>query len=269
MNHPQAGILNRPPDHALFAALSFTSSDATTARATVEQLRDLLAAELRSHLADTTPSSDKNQPSAETGELGFDDGYDRYQLTITVGFAKSAYTALGVQEENHPQDLIPIPWGQLADTNVAREDNGDILLQICSDSVYINEHVLRRVEHELAEAFTVAWTQPGSQRHTSRAGRVSRQEGRALTGFLDGTSNLDPRHSPDDAKLVFVDPAAVADYPPQVPPEGPSQYGQPQPPTFPPDLRPPPTREPDWTAKGTYVSRRAPTRAAEAHSTKA
>jgi deferrochelatase/peroxidase EfeB len=256
MTHPQAGILNRPPDHALFAALSFATTDTATVRAAVDRLRTLVHAELRSDLADTTPISDKSQPSAETGELGFDDGYDRYHLTITVGFAQSAYVALGVPADDQPQDLVAIPWQQLGDTSVLKSDNGDLLLQICSDSIYINEHVLRRVEHELADALRVSWTQQGTQRHTSRAGRVNRREGRALIGFLDGTSNLDPEHSADDAKLVFVDPAAVAEYP-QIPQAGSSQYGQPQPPTFPSDLRPPPTREPDWTKDGTYAVVRA------------
>jgi deferrochelatase/peroxidase EfeB len=153
--------------------------------------------------------------------------------------------------------LIAIPWAQLGDANVTKPDNGDLLLQICSDSVYINEHVLRRIEHELVAEFKVVWTQQGSQRHTSRAGRVSRREGRALIGFLDGTSNLDPQHSTEDAKLVFVDPTAVPTYPPQTPPAGPSQYGQPDPPTFPQDLRQPPAHEPDWTKNGSYAVVRA------------
>jgi deferrochelatase/peroxidase EfeB len=123
----------------------------------------------------------------------------------------------------------------------------------------LNEHVQRRVEEELGERLEFAWVVAGSQRHNSRSGRVNRREGRALIGFLDGTSNLDPLNSPDDAKLVFVDPAGVADYPPRVPsfdPGQPSPYG-PQPPTFPADLRNPPTREPDWTKGGSYLVARA------------
>jgi deferrochelatase/peroxidase EfeB len=253
VSYRQAGITNRPPDHALFVALALETTDSVGARAAIEELRRVLREELQSELDDTTTLSDKGQPSAETGELGFDDDYDRYHLTITVGFAKSTYDVLGVPADDQPQDLIPIPWQQLGDSSVVKPDNGDVLLQICSDSVYINEHVLRRVEHHLGSVFRVVWTQPGAQRHTSRAGRTSRREGRALTGFLDGTSNLDPRNAPDDAELVFVDPGNIADYPPQVPPEGPSQYGQPQPPTFPPDLRTPPAREPEWTRNGTYT----------------
>jgi hypothetical protein len=70
MTHPQAGILNRPPDHALFVALSLVSGDSPTARTAVEGLRSLIHAELCSDLDQTTPASDKTQPSAETGELG-------------------------------------------------------------------------------------------------------------------------------------------------------------------------------------------------------
>jgi hypothetical protein len=74
--HPQAGILNRPPDYALFVALSLTTADAASTSAAVERLRTIVQEELTSDLADTTPSSSKDEPSAETGELGFTDGYD-------------------------------------------------------------------------------------------------------------------------------------------------------------------------------------------------
>jgi deferrochelatase/peroxidase EfeB len=259
--HPQAGITNRPPDHVLFAALTLTTADPASTRAAIEALRELLHEELRSDLADTNPGSPKDQPSAETGELGFDDGYDRYHLTITVGFASTAYDKLGFPVALRPQDLIPIPWPRLQDTP-DKTDNGDVVLQICTDSIYLAEHVVRRVEHELAGQFTVTWTVAGSQRHNSRSGRVSRKEGRALIGFLDGTSNLNPRTSEDDARLVFVDPDNI-NYPPQVPaidPGQPSPYGGGSlPPSFPADLRQPPTTEPEWTRHGTYLVVRAST----------
>jgi deferrochelatase/peroxidase EfeB len=259
MSHAQPGITNRPPDHALFTTYSLTSADPAGAREAVELLRELLRRELRSDLDDTNPGSPKDQPSAETGELGFADGYDRYHLTINVGFSQTAYEKLGIPVDQQPQDLIPIPWAQLGDAP-QNPDNGDVLLQICSNSVYINEHVQHRIEEELSGRLQLAWVVAGSQRHNSRSGSVSRDEGRALIGFLDGTSNLNPRRSDDDARLVFVDPAAVSDYPPQVPvidPSQPSPYGGLQPPSFPTDLRVPPTREPDWIKGGSYVVARA------------
>jgi Dyp-type peroxidase family len=128
--------------------------------------------------------------------------------------------------------------------------------------MYIAEHVQRRIENELGAALAVTWVVPGAQRHNNRSGRVNRDEGRALIGFKDGTSNLDPRNDPTDSALVFVDPdpAVIATYPPQVPAIGPSNpYGGPQPPTFPPDLHDPPTREPEWCRGGTYAVVRAST----------
>jgi deferrochelatase/peroxidase EfeB len=252
---PQGGIVNRPPDHLLIASFTMTATDATTAQAAIEKLRDLVHAELRSELPPESSSAAKDVPPPETGELGFDDHYDRYHLTITVGFGKGAYDKLGVASANQPQDLRDIPWQQLGDLPDV-SGNGDIVLQICSDSMYICEHVLRRIETEMTGELQLLWCLAGHQRHTSRAGRVNRDEGRALIGFLDGTSNLDPAHNTDDHKLVFVDPAAVSTYPPQTPPTDPNQpspYGGPQPPTFPTDLHAPPATEPAWTAGGTYM----------------
>src|SRR4051794_30145223 len=97
--NPQDGILNRPPDHGLFLALTLLTGDPATTRAAIEDLRSLLHRELRSQLDDTSPSSPRDHPSAETGELGFTSGFDRYHLTVTVGFAKSAYDKLGVPAE--------------------------------------------------------------------------------------------------------------------------------------------------------------------------
>jgi Dyp-type peroxidase family len=85
-----------------------------------------------------------------------------------------------------------------------------------------------------------------------------------LIGFLDGTSNLNPRRSRDDAELVFVDPTpeAIATYPPNPPPApgatGP-YGGLADGPRFPTDLAPVPSREPAWTEHGTYMTVRVST----------
>lgn len=251
----QAGITNRPPEHLLLATLNFSAGDA---RASLKALGSVVERELRSDLDAENPPEAKDQPSAETGELGFKDDYDRAHLTITLGISIRGFEKLGIPAEQRPQDLREIPWGQLVDAPPT-SDFGDLVLQICADNLYICEHVVRRIEEELGEEFTLVSTAIGSQRYTSRAGRTSRREGRALIGFLDGTSNLDPRNKDEDADLVFVDPAKVGEYPdlpPTEPPAEVSQYGQ-QPgqgPHFPPDLVPKPVSEPDWTKEGTYMT---------------
>lgn len=256
---PQAGILNRPPEHVLLAALAFTTTTVADATATVEQLRELIRRELHSDLDELTAALDKNTPSAETGELGAADGFNRAHLTITVGFSHTGIAALGVPSADRPADLVPVPWASFSDAP-RTEECGDVMLQICADDPYVVEHVLRRIEHTLTGRLRTAWTLLGHQRFSSRHGRTSADEGRALIGFHDGLANLDPRHTPADADLVFVDPAAVPGYP-KTPPPGPQPPAQPgQPgygtttsgPVFP-ELRQPPASEPAWTHGGTYM----------------
>jgi deferrochelatase/peroxidase EfeB len=250
---PQSGILNRPPEHLLFAALTFAGDRSPAAtRETIEQLGALLARELHSDLDNLTPDADKTQPYAETGELGFTDGFDRAHLTVTVGFSRTGLETLGVPAALMPADLVTIPWGQMGD-NPRIPDSGDVALQICADNAYMTEHVLRRVEHTLAGRLTTVYAITGQQRYTSRSGRTSAAEARALIGFHDGTANLDPAHNPDDRKLVFIDPDHI-DYPPNPAPGTPS-YGSAE--SFPPDLRPVPATEPAWTAGATYMTVRA------------
>src|SRR5690349_1584260 len=110
MGYPQSGIMNRPPGHQLVVALTFRQREPEAACAAVEALREVVRQELTSDLDETNPGSPKDQPSAETGELGFDDGYDRAHLTITMGISAAGFDALGTAADQRPQDLIPIPW---------------------------------------------------------------------------------------------------------------------------------------------------------------
>lgn len=246
----QSGITNRPPEHVLLTALNLVGDP----RAALDALRGLAQHEL---------SSQVNGPDgpglADTGELGYEPHHDRQFLTITLGLSSSAYDKLGFapDADDRPQDLIPIPWGQLEPSAPVNPDSGDVLLQICADSAYVCEHVLRRIEHELSQQVQVVWGHTGAQRYSSRAGRTARHEGRAWIGFLDGTSNLNPRHDPADRALTFVDPTpeVVAGYPaPELTAGQPSPYGGPAGPVFPPDLRKPPGHEPESCRNGTYMA---------------
>lgn len=243
---PQAGILNRPPEHLLLIGLSLTGSDP---RSTVEKIRAVVQAELTNELE---PITDPTTTTGDTGELGYDERYDRAHLTITVGFAASAYERLGIAPTDRPADLIPIPWDQIGDTP-ENPASGDLVLQVCADSAYITEHVLRHIEHTLSGEAQVVWAHTGVQRYNSRPGRTARREGRAWIGFLDGTSNLEPRKNEGDAALTFVNPEAAAGYPKTPQPGQGNQYGQTTGPQFPPDLREHPGTEPAWTRDGTYL----------------
>ena len=261
MSRAQSGIVNRPPQHLILAALDLVDRSPVAARAALDGLANVFERELRSDLDAANPPNNKDVPSAETGELGFDENYDRGHLTITVGLSSAAFDALGVAADNRPSDLRPFPWDKFGQTP-RNSGSGDFIVQVCSDDLYVCEHVVRRIEEEQSSVVRVVWTQLGAQRYTSRPGRTSREEGRALIGFLDGSSNLNPRNSAEDSKLVFVDPADVSSYPqnppPELPPSGP-YGGTTTGPRFPADLQPVPTREPDWTKDGSYMTVRVST----------
>lgn len=240
----QLGVTEPPQEHVLLAALQVNVGDPESAHVAVERLREVVRLELQGDLA---------EPATETGELGYPSGdYEDGQLTVTVGFSTDGYDKLAAPVERRPVDLQPIPpdmldsSGQAQGAEVAGE--GDVLLKIASNDIYVVEHVLRRVEHELSDVITVAWTQTGARRYNSRQGRNLRNEDRALNGFLDGTANLNPA-DPEHRALIFTDHART-DYP-QLP--VPDQYGGNV--RFPADLRPPPaTPEPADLDGGTYMA---------------
>jgi deferrochelatase/peroxidase EfeB len=268
----QDGIITRAQEHLLVVALHFAGSpDPVTARAAVEDLREVIRRELAGDVDQIDAASPRNVPTSDSGELGYADDYDTADLTVTVGFSAGGIAILGVPPALQPSDLIPIPWAEFGDPTPAVDD-GHIVLQVGADSMYVVEHVLRRIEHTLAAQFTVGWVVVGEQRHPDSHGWHSADEppratvanARALIGFHDGLSNLDTKNNADNALLVFVDPSAVSTYPP-TPPPGPQPApaagqpgygtGQPQP-NFP-QLRSAPTAEPAWTAGGSYLCVRA------------
>src|ERR1700722_5042952 len=96
---PQAGIRNRPPEHALVAALNLPAAVAD-AQACVAAIRAIEAQELTSILPSEDAQTPKTAPGPETGELGFDNNFDRAHLTITTGFASSSFDKLGIGQAN-------------------------------------------------------------------------------------------------------------------------------------------------------------------------
>jgi Dyp-type peroxidase family len=237
----QRGISERPRQHLILAALTFAGATPSDCRAAVEALRSIVDAELDDRLAD---------PLVETGEIGYEDRHDDYQLLVTFALSTSGYDKLAVPSAQRPIDLHPVPADVLNPLNPASgpeiAGEGDVLLHITSDDAFIVEHVLRRVEHELVTQLTVTWVQTGVQRYTTRQAGSQRDQ-RALIGFLDGVANLHMGDAPDRG-LVYVDHTRI-DYPPNPTPD--AYAGA----TFPPDLRQPPTGpEPAACDGGSYMA---------------
>jgi Dyp-type peroxidase family len=237
----QRGISERPRQHLVLAALTLLGSTPQECRAAVASLRTIVKAELAGHLAPL---------EIETGELGYDDPHEDYQLIVTLAISTSGYDRIGAAGDQRPIDLHPAPADVLnpldPPTGPEIPGEGDLLLHIASDDAVIVEHVLRRVEHELAGQLAVAWAQTGVQRYTTRQ-KGSKEEQRALIGFLDGTANLS-MSNPDDRGLVYVDHTRT-DYPAN--PTSDQYAGA----SFPADLRQPPAGpEPAILDGGTYVA---------------
>jgi Dyp-type peroxidase family len=251
MSSPQFGVItpnvqganpidqpNPVPEHLVLAAFDFVGSDRSP-RQILDALSTLVGHELAGQLGGV-------DPPAETGELGFVDGYDRKALTITLGISAAGYARLGWAEGDRPADLRPIPWAKLGD-DPELAASGDLLLVISSDDLFVCEHVVRRVENELGTDLALVWTQVGAQRYDSAESQALGDTGRSLIGFRDGTINLRPRENDEDAKLVLIDPDAVGTYPahPSSTDDGPR---------YPDDLAPVPEHEPEWTRNGTYLA---------------
>lgn len=262
----QAGITDPAPEHMIIVALAFQTSGPAACQATIINLREVVRRELAADVTEIDPDTPLTANNADTGELGVSTGYDTTNLTITVGFTVSGFETLGVPANEMPVDLIEINWAWFND-NPTNAASGDLVLQICADSAYIVEHVIRRIEHELAGQLAIVWVLGGEQRNGASQGEpLTADSARALIGFHDGLSNLDP-NDPSDQQLVFVGQAGAPAFPStpaggQQPPPGPGQpgYGQPQSPQpiFPDDLRPAPTNpEPAWAAGGSYFMVRA------------
>jgi Dyp-type peroxidase family len=238
----QAGITERPPEHLIVTALTFNAANPVDCHTAAESLRGVVSAELHGTPAD---------PSIETGELGYAEHHDTSDLMITFALSDSGYTKLGAAEDDRPIDLHPMPAdildGRQPEGGTAvNAGEGDVLLKIVSNDAYVTEHVLRRVQRDLSDDFTVLWAQTGLQRYDTYQISNPRHESRALIGFLDGTENLDPSQ-PDDRALIFTD-STITNYP-QNPQSG--QYGGAN---FPP-LRDVPTGpEPAELDAGTYLA---------------
>ncbi len=93
----QAGILDQPREHLLAAALTLSTQDAPSTTAALRALQALQEQALTSTLSSANANTPKTAPSPETGEVGFDNGFERYGLTITTGLSSHVFDLLGTR----------------------------------------------------------------------------------------------------------------------------------------------------------------------------
>ncbi|WP_024890507.1 iron uptake transporter deferrochelatase/peroxidase subunit [Luteimonas huabeiensis] len=195
----QAGIVTPTQAAALVAAFDVLGRDR-------ERLRELLR-RLTGRIAFLTqggpvPALDPRLPPADSGLLGpqvFPDN-----LTVTVGVGASLFDDRFGLAALKPRHLVEMPAFPNDALDAARCD-GDLLLQICSNTAETNLHALRDIVRHLSGFVGLRWTQGGFlPPHTVQ--KLGRDSIINLMGFKDGTANPDAADAGLMARLVWVQP---------------------------------------------------------------
>ncbi|TFV57780.1 Dyp-type peroxidase [Mycobacterium sp. PS03-16] len=171
----QAGVATPPQAYATLIALDLRREH--TDRASVQSIMRLWsedAARLTqgvAALADTEP------------ELAADPA----RLTVTVGFGREVFDAVGMAAARPPQ-LRPLPPFAV-DRLESRWSGGHLLLQVCADNLLTISHACRVLTKNVRTLTMVRWVQRGYRNpaHSTAPGASMRN----LMGQVDGTVNLD------------------------------------------------------------------------------
>ena len=164
----------------------------------------------------TPPVADPKFPPPDSGLMGPVVVPDN--LTITLAVGSSLFDSRFGLATKKPAQLKPMP-SFANDALVAELCHGDLLVQICSNTTDCNLHALRDIVKHTPDLLMVRWKQEGFAPPARSAGE-SKASPRNLLGFKDGTANPKTDDADTMNRLVWVLPSS---------------------------------REPAWTANGTYM----------------
>lgn len=183
----QSGVGTAPQAYATLVALDLRPDRADRSTLTsVMKLWTADAARLTQGLpalADTEPEL-AAQPS---------------RLTVTVGYGPELFTAVGL-DAARPVSVAPLPPFRI-DRLESRWSGGQLLLQVCADSLLTVSHACRVLVKNARSMTTVRWIQRGF-RNPPRSAEPGASM-RNLMGQVDGTVNLNTAAELD--RLVWDD----------------------------------------------------------------
>jgi deferrochelatase/peroxidase EfeB len=182
----QAGIATPAQDRLHFAAFDLLTSDPAAVRRMLQAWTNAGARMAEGRPVDASyeaPVLDENAPPGDTGEA---DGLEPARLTLTVGFGRSFFERLGL-EDRMPAALRDLPAFP-ADRLDPRRSNGDIAVQACADDPQVAVHAIRNFARLARGTAGVRWSQLGFGRTSSTSSGQATP--RNLFGFKDGTANL-------------------------------------------------------------------------------
>jgi dye decolorizing peroxidase len=108
------------------------------------------------------------------------------RLTVTVGYGQELFAAVGL-EGVQPATLAPLPPFAI-DRLEFRWSGGQLLLQVCADSLLAVSHACRVLTKNVRSVTTVRWMQRGFRNPPRSAAPGASM--RNLMGQVDGTVNL-------------------------------------------------------------------------------
>ncbi len=181
----QAGIIEPPPAHAAFVALTLPEG------ASADTLRRVLAVwtdDIERLMAGRPALADQaRELSAVTASL-----------TVTVGVGPRAVELSGASAPHWLRPLPAYPIDRLEE----RWSGGDLFLQVCAGSPTTVAHALRQLTSSVSTLTTVRWVQRGFREPHEGPGVPMRN----LFGQVDGT--VQPLLDGTDDELLFAGPTS-------------------------------------------------------------
>jgi deferrochelatase/peroxidase EfeB len=213
----QSGILTPRPDQMTLVALD---SVAPNTELLFEALQALTGVARGLANGQPVPVAEVDDPPPDSGILGPYDSPDA--LTVTVAFGAALFDHRYGLARSRPRQLIEMPSFPNDDIDPARA-GGDVLVQVCANHRDTVVHTVRELMRTVAGKLTVRWTIDGFQ--STQRGPTPSSSTRNLFAFRDGTGNPHVGDAALMKRLIWVAPGAA--------PGG--------------------SREPAWTAGGTYA----------------
>jgi deferrochelatase/peroxidase EfeB len=148
------------------------------------------------------PVVDPKFPPPDSGLMGPVVAPDN--LSITVGIGASLFDQRFGLGNKKPAQLTKMP--QFPNDALDEElCHGDLMVQICSNTIDSNIHALRDIVKNTPDLLMVRWKQEGFVPPPRAAGET-RSAPRNLLGFKDGTANPDHDNLVEMKRLVWVQP---------------------------------------------------------------
>lgn len=197
----QSGITT--PTQAAAIAVAFDMVG--TGRATLERTLRRLSERIAFLMAGGKVSDrDPKLPPLDSGVLGPDVYPDN--LTVTASVGASLFDARFGLSALKPKQLVEMPAFR-NDALDASLCDGDVLLQICSNTAETNIHALRDIVKNTSGMLNLRWSLEGFlPPHTVQ--KLGKDSIINLLGFKDGTANPNANDADAMERIVWVQPGA-------------------------------------------------------------